>query len=146
MKHCLPLLLFALFVATQAGCDNGHASACPGPDPAVDRIEFSAASSPAHLRVTVVLRNHGGTDFASLSGSQTIALFEGRRLLAERSFDSLSAGRELPVEFEIPADLAEGARYEAAILYDPNIYSDATPANDDCNRTNNRLQARAPAQ
>jgi hypothetical protein len=121
-------------------------SGCSGPDLKADRIEFtivSAGAGRAVVRITGVIRNNGASDFESAPGKQSIALFEGRRFLADRSFQTLKAGQEARVDFELefdPNQLDPPAIYELAIIYAPDIFQDGNPANDDCDRNNNRLR------
>ena len=144
------MLCLLTFIAAQsagnASCNTMGSSGCSGPDLKADRIEFtvvSAGAGRAVVRITGVVRNSGTLDFESAPGKQSIALFEGRRFLADRSFQTLKSGQEARVEFDLefdPNQLDPPAIYELAIIYAPDIFQDSNPANDDCDRHNNRVQ------
>lgn len=149
MGSRLMLCLLTFIVAQTGGnasCNTAGSSGCSGPDLKADRIEFtivSAEAGRAVARITGVVRNNGTSDFESTPGKQSIAMFEGRRFLADRSFQTLKAGQEARVDFELefdPNHLDPPAIYELAIIYDPDIFQDGNPANNDCDRNNNRIQ------
>ncbi len=144
------MLCLLTFIAAQsagnASCNTPGSSGCSGPDLRADRIEFtivSAEAGRAVVRITGVVRNNGTSDFESTPGKQSIALFEGRRFLADRSFYTLKAGQEAQVDFELefdPNHLDPPPIYELAIIYDPDIFQDGNRANDDCDGANNRIR------
>lgn len=141
------MLSLLTFIAVQtAGNASCNVGGCSGPDLRADRIEFTLVSVEARravVRITGVVRNDGTLDFESEFGKQSIALFEGRRFLADQSFQRLGAGQEVRVDFEWefdPNHLDPPAVYELAIIYAPDIFQDGNPANDDCDLGNNHIR------
>jgi hypothetical protein len=151
-RNALALFTIVTAMATnQSACEAGGRTACTGPDPSAARIEFETLSGglpempgDRRLRIVGIVRNDGGADFDATAGAQSIVLYEGRRVLAEHRFARLAAGEEIRVTVELALGAGESdgpAEYALAILYDPDIYNDGRPENDDCNRNNNRIQA-----
>ncbi len=149
MGTILTSSLLAFIAVQTAGISSCHAvgnTGCLGADLRADRIEFTVVSTEAGrsvVRISGVVRNDGPSDFESKPGKQSIALFEGRRFLADRSFQTLKAGQEARVDFALefdPNQLDPPAIYELAIIYDPGIFQDGNPANDDCDHNNNRIR------
>lgn len=125
------------------------------PDPAVQAIHFNLLHRTTRfrgrVRVTGIVRNQGTAAFQSTPNQQIVALYEhvpgGRpRLVAQRPFQNLAPGEEVQVIFErdwYSASPAEGEfppTYLVTITYDPDIYIDGNPHNDDCRTGNNRME------
>jgi hypothetical protein len=126
------------------------------PDLAAQQIQFELIrrSSPfrGFVRITGVIRNVGLVAYSSRPGQQVAYLYEQNpgegapRLVAERPFTNLAPGREVRVSFErnwdgsSPAEGEFPPTYKLLIGYDPDIYQDGNPKNDDCNRTNNQRE------
>ncbi len=137
---------------------NSQAIGRKCPDLAAHQIEFKlmrrdpASQFRGRVRITGVIRNVGLVAYSSRPGQQVAYLYEQNpgegapRLVAERSFTNLATGREVRVSFERDwngSSSLEGEfppTYKLLIGYDPDIYQDSNPKNDDCNRTNNQRE------
>lgn len=129
------------------------------PDLAAHQIEFQliqrdpASQFRGSVRITGIIRNVGLVAYNSRPGQQVAYLYEQQLgvsttplLVAERPFENLAPGREVRVSFErnwdgsSPAEGEFPPTYKLLIGYDPDIYQDSNPKNDDCNRTNNQRE------
>lgn len=118
------------------------------PDPAVESINFRLLSRDARWRsqgqvqITGTIINKGRSSFESRPNQQGIYLYEGNRLVARRNFQTLAPGESISVSFERRWDAASEfpPNYRLRISYDPDIYIDGNPKNDDCGRGNNLME------
>lgn len=126
------------------------------PDLAAQQIQFQLirrnSSFRGVVRITGVIRNVGLVAYNSGLGQQVAYLYEQQlgvstpRLVAEQPFQNLVPGQEVRVSFErdwngsSPAEGEFPPIYKLLIGYDPDIYKDGNPKNDDCNRINNQRE------
>ncbi|MEN9253393.1 MAG: hypothetical protein Q6K26_00745 [Gloeomargarita sp. SZTDM-1c_bins_89] len=125
------------------------------PDPAVQAINFKLLNRTSRFRGQVqiigVVRNQGSAPYQSAPNQQIVALYEQvpgspARLVAQQPFLNLAPGEQVQVIFErdwnssSPAEGEFPPTYLVTINYDPDIYIDGNPGNDDCRTTNNRLE------
>ena len=121
---------------------------CPV-DPAVVSLDFRIASRTSTYRGTVVItgvvRNLGSQAYITGAGQQAVYLYEDRRLVATRPFANLASGAAVSIAYARSWDASSPAEgefpptYKAVIGYDPDIYIDGNPQNDDCSQLNNQL-------
>lgn len=133
------------------GCpaDVGDAvpSRCPqGPDPRAKEIEYSLVNltAPGQGRIMVkgTVDNIGTADYLSSPDQQGIQLWEDGLMVAEQSFQDLLVDAQVTIQYE--RDWTVGgefipARYQLIVTYDPDIFDDGNPNNDDCRLENNSL-------
>ncbi len=144
----LPALTLAVCALSGLNCP----SACGelDPNPAVDRIDYTMVSgdeSGGDVRIEGVVENKGGGTFDSNAGQQSVQLYEGTTgnftLVAEQAFEDLAPGETVTVTF-LKEDWSTAnefpPNYRVLISYDPDIYIDANPNNDDCNTLDNALE------
>jgi len=118
------------------------------PDPAAETVEFQLLSRDSlrefqgRVQITGTVRNRGAAAFESGSNQQSVQLYENDRLVASRSFQTLASGVSVQVSFSRPwsAAMEFPPTYRLVISYDPDIYLDGNPKNDDCGRQNNRIE------
>ena len=103
------------------------------------------------VKVTGTVKNVGQTTFDSVPGQQEAYLYEippgGLPLLVARQvFEDLDPNNVAKVIYERDWDSSSPAEgefppsYRLELLYDPDIYIDGNPNNDDCNSRNNRME------
>ena len=115
------------------------------PNPAVDRIDFNLVSTTSSTAGTVqilgVVENKGGGTFDSGPGQQSVQLYEGDTLVAQQSFEDLAPGAQAAVSYTRSWSTATEfpPNYRVLIAYDPDIYIDGNPNNDDCNTVDNTM-------
>ncbi len=138
-----------------AGPGGGLVGSCDGPDLAAFLTLKEAERKPDgsyRLRFDFGLRNVGSADFVSGRGQQHIVLLNGSRTVVG------------PVEFSPPGPVHSGVSHTyrgfrgatfdwhggefatdvvARIGYDPDIFMDGNPDNDDCNMSNNEARMTA---
>lgn len=117
-------------------------------DPAVVNLRFWTSKLPSgdKLMIQGIVKNIGGKDFSS-GTKQQIQLWEvstptSRKMVQQIEFSSLRAGQEISINYERPALKPSDEfppNYEVLIVYDPDIFSDANPNNDDANMKNNKM-------
>jgi hypothetical protein len=135
---------------------------CPGPDPAVIRLNIakSASAGKGILNITATVKNIGSQDFVSGAGQQSVLIQSYNKAvsgpsayerLKKRGFTRLNKGSSLtvPARHELNLFIEWGHRTAhsgecqcerdiiASISLDPDIYMDANTQNDDCNQGNN---------
>jgi hypothetical protein len=114
------------------------------------RVEVEIISRDAHghggrVRITGIVKNQGGADFASGAGQQAIRFYEkspggGDTMLEEKAFTNLARNQEIrtrSIERAWTASTEYPPSYEVRIDYDPDIFADGNDNNDDCNMNNN---------
>ena len=87
--------------------------------------------------VTFGVRNVSTNDYVSRDGQQTIDLAKNGAALANESFSVLNAGQTLTWSQPVPRPSGVTDTYDARYSFDPDIYDDGNPRNDDCNSANN---------
>jgi hypothetical protein len=142
MRHSIWPLLVVLIVLT--GCP------CEGPAPKPTELQYTLVSTTSDwagtVRITAIVRNVGLAPFISGKGQQAVCLYEdygfASELVAQKEFLQLDVDATVELTYERPWDLSEEfppQAYVAQLLYDPDIYEDGNPDNDDCNWNNNEL-------
>lgn len=149
----VPLVLIAAILLTYCGGGaGGGGTTCP--DPAAARIDFSIVSRTSQfagvVRIAGVVRNVGAASYESGPTQQSVLLYEvpiggTAALKANQAFQNLAPGEEVTVTYERNWDSSSSAEgefppdYRIILSYDPDIYLDGNPMNDDCNGSNNDL-------
>jgi hypothetical protein len=129
------------------------ANALGGPDPAAHRIQFAIQDQTTAFRGTVkitgVVKNIGQSLFDSNPGQQIALLYEMQLggtpvLVAQKAFEDLAPGETLKLSYSRDWDASSPGEgefppiYRLVISYDPDIYLDGNPFNDDINLSNNQ--------
>lgn len=122
-------------------------------DPAATQIQFAITNQTSQFRGTVkitgVVKNIGDSLFDSGSGQQSVLLYEiplgGSPILrAQKNFEDLAPGQKLKLSYSRNWDASSPSEgefppnYRVVISYDPDIYIDGNPFNDDANLGNNQ--------
>ncbi|MFN3954351.1 MAG: hypothetical protein ACK4LQ_07830 [Pararhodobacter sp.] len=86
--------------------------------------------------ITYGVRNVGSVDYVSGPNQQLLNVSMGGRHARSFPFQNLRAGQSVQWNetyhpFEFPST------YRATVVYDPDIFIDGNPRNDDCNSANN---------
>ena len=139
LQGCLLLAILVLFT----GCPPPH---CEGPDPRAMEIRYSLISSSSPftgtVRIAGVVSNWGLSPFESSQGQQSVLLYEGDELVGQQDFSELPVNGAVEVTYERTWNIAEEFRqtsYTVIVDYDPDIFIDGNPNNDDCNLADNDL-------
>jgi hypothetical protein len=128
------------------------ATGCP--DPAAYDIRFQIVHRKdkfnGRVRITGIIKNIGNKTFIPIHNQTNAYLYEmspgtstGGKILAQKVITTLTPGAELSLSCERDwtitptsgGELPPG--YRLQILYDPDVYKNTTPSNDDCNLKNN---------
>jgi len=139
MSKYVPLVLALSLIALA-----GATCPCDGPDPAAREIEFVTTETATGHDVTIRgrIQNLGMQEFQSGPGQQAIQLYEDGTLVATQEFEDLLIGDTEVLTFQ--RSVASGTEflptYRLLITYDPDIFIDGNPQNDDCNTGNNSLE------
>lgn len=120
-----------------------------GIDPAVTRINYQLIQRTAPfrgiVRVTATVKNVGNRAFVSRAGQQAVLLYSDRTMVARRAFVNLAVGQSFTITYDRAWDASSPAEgefppmFRAVLTYDPDIYIDSNPQNDDCSNRNNDL-------
>lgn len=142
---------------------------CNGPDPAVTALQVNEGVTTRNgrrvgiLSITSTLKNIGTKDYTSRRGQQSFSIqvkdpsISGPRsihIVKSKDFPVLRKGASITLRgtYEIPYFIEWGHRTPrygecrasliiyGTISYDPDIFMDANPHNDDCNLKNNTKQ------
>jgi hypothetical protein len=124
------------------------------PDPAAYDIRFQIVQRKdkynARVRITGIIKNIGNKTFIPIHNQAKAFLYEmspgsttGGKILVRKVITTLTAGAELSLSCDRDwtitptsgGELPPGCRLQ--ILYDPDVYRDNTPSNDDCSLKNN---------
>lgn len=118
-----------------------------GIDPAAARIDFQIVERTTQfrgrVRVTATVKNVGHLAYVSRTGQQTALLYSDRTLVARRDFVNLAVGQAFTFSYDrnwdssSPSEGEFPPNYRLIVTYDPDIYLDANPQNDDCSNANN---------
>jgi len=124
------------------------------PDPAITGLRALHASRNTdgtyNFLLAATITNKGSVPFISRRGQQAITFSEGRRMLLFELWSGtqrLAAGAsenqylDRVVRWNPWAKSRHG--FTAQITYDPDIFIDGNPQNDDCNMSNNKLSLSA---
>lgn len=86
------------------------------------------------------IRNIGSADYRSGSNQQGITLYQGTRAYQVQAFTNLRRGAAIPFQAHVQHIVGGEfvSNFTLAIDFDPDIFIDGNPANDDCNAGNNR--------
>jgi hypothetical protein len=151
----LVVLLSLLLVATLPAQKPRRTPGKRGPDPAAIAVRFQivARTGPwtGRVRITGVIRNVGDTT----SRFGNVWLWEGSRVVAQRSFTSQAPGQSLTVSYQRSWDASSPSEgefpptYEVTIPYayeDPNYLDDRFVGNNSRRRSGAGMNAlfRAP--
>lgn len=116
---------------------------CPNPAVTSFSVEVvSKSGTTGTIRFTGIVRNLGLQDFQSGVGQQSVQLYANSTLLAQVEFTNLASLAEVTLTHEIAwsSSTEFPPTYQLLIAYDPDIYIDNNPNNDDCNTTDNSAQ------
>ena len=126
----------------------GVLSNCP--DPAAHRIDFSIVQRTSQfagrVKIVGVVKNVGQAAYESGPNQQDMYIYENNRLVARQPFHNLAPGQEVTVQHErawnssSPAEGEFPPAYKLAVSYDPDIYIDGNPKNNDCRSANNQKE------
>ncbi len=113
-------------------------------DPAAERIDVEVLSHiSGRMRVTGTIRNRGNADFESGKNQAGVHLYRDGIPIASQTFESLKAGETLSVSHEFTGPGGDiPPTFKLMIMYDPDIFIDGNPNNDDAVATNNVLSRR----
>jgi len=90
-----------------------------------------------HICLIGIVLNIGNEAFLSSPSQQGVYLYDGRHLVAHQPFRDLAPGQ--PVIINACTTRYHGTHvYTLMIGYDPDIYMDGNPANDDSSTSNNK--------
>lgn len=119
-------------------------------DPAATAINYSlvekADNIVAKIKIEGVVKNIGKDAYKSGANQQIVLLYEviGRqtKLVASKAFQNLAANAEVKVSFVRVWDksIEFPPNYTLVISYDPDIYLDGNPNNNDLNSINNKME------
>lgn len=120
-------------------------------DPAASAIYFSLVKriddTKAQIKIEGVVKNIGKNDYKSGPQQQAVLLYEkipggATRLVVTRVFQNLAKGAEIKVALVKNWDksIEFPPTYILVISYDPDIYLDNNPDNNDINSINNKLE------
>ena len=138
-------------VAAVVLCMGPTCAPCDGPDPRVYDITFEMVEqygpTMGRIRITGIVDNGGTSEFLSGEGQQAINLYADDTLIATQEFQNLALDETVTVEFErdwqTSTEFPDVIVYWVRISYDPDMYDDGNPDNDDCNQANNAGSKRA---
>lgn len=118
------------------------------PDLSATSIDFSIVSKTSQfegtVRITGVIKNVGNKAYTSSPHQQSIMLYEGTQMVAQKPFQNLAVGQQETITFErkwnasSPSEGEFPPEYKLTISFDPDITLDSNPDNDECNSANNR--------
>ena len=145
----LPIMFFALFLS----CDKDDETATEQTiDLAANDISYTLVSQSSPntgvVRITGYVKNIGNAEFNSSNGQQVAQLLEkipGTTTFIEMAFEDLpnniEANEEVSFSYEREWDTTLEFQNEIIlrIFYDPDIFIDGNPNNDDADSTNNSL-------
>lgn len=148
MKKLLTLSICVLYFL--CSCDDKEPDGKPYIDLAAESLEFSVEKTgqfEGNVTITGVVKNMG-EPYRSNDGQQTIQLIEksavgASTVLVSKKFKDLDAGATIEVEYVIQSWRASQEFPPSFILrisYDPDLYIDSNPQNDDANHDNNYIE------
>ncbi len=110
------------------------------PDPTITlRVRYGGADN---IWLDAVIHNNGSVPFISQSTQQMVTFYHGERVLLSRPWGvwQIPPGANIFENHIVHWDRASEfpAGFTAAIIYDPDIFIDGNPQNDDCVMTNNK--------
>lgn len=142
------IAVFAAFAMTVSMTGLTCPEDCmPGqPNPAAVRIDFSlieqTSDTTGRVQIVGVIENLGSGMFDSSPGQQSVHLLEGTTEVASEDFEVMATGDFIMVSYERDWNTSNEFPpvYRVAITYDPDIFIDGNPANDDCATSDNALE------
>lgn len=144
MRKTMTTLVAVGMVWALGGCPPPR---CEGPDPKAMSISYTkvsdSGSGSGEVTITGRVTNRGMTDFTSSEGQQAVYLYEGSQLIAQTAFVNLAVDASVTVTYTRSWSLSDEFRppsYTVELAYDPDIFIDGNPGNDDCNLNNNSLE------
>ena len=129
------------------GCDDKETDVKPHIDLAVESFDFTiekTAQFEGNILFKAVIKNVGD-DYRSNEGQQTISLSEkppgGQSITLEsKKFKDLDAGETLELQYTLQGWRSSQefpSSFSVRIGFDPDLYIDGNPQNDDSNSDNN---------
>ena len=120
----------------------------PGIDPAITEVSIKELSRTPRTRgsgfqnpeITVSIKNIGTRNFTSSPRQQGVLVYKDGRTIQNFTFTNLAVGQTLKFTFR-PGRIYGGefpSKFEFMITYDPDIFIDSNPNNDDANMNNNQ--------
>ena len=118
-------------------------------NPAVVKIRFRVVSrtgpNSGRVQILGILNNKGTAAYTSTWPQQELRLYENGRLVKVKKFRKLAVGQSIRVKYERNWNAARAPgrtppNYTAMVVYDPDIYLDGNPRNDDCVSGDNKLR------
>ena len=106
------------------------------------RVSMNQRDLPTgEIEIAYAVANVGGVPYVSGANQQGLMLYSNSRVVRNHAFRNLRPGESrrfttIYRPFEFPA------QYRALVSFDPDIFIDGNPANDDCNRSNNEASLR----
>ena len=161
MKLSTLFTLFFAFVVTAANAQFNrfpHRNAIPQttinpktlqikkvcPDPAIVDVilrPYTNSRGKKYVTINASLKNIGGANFDTNPGQQLIYFYVDGVLKHTVPFGDLAAGQVQYIRYDLPIMYTEFPHQVAKVVigYDPDIYQDGNPKNDDCNQGNNKF-------
>jgi len=141
MKPIVQVILLVAVVAVCTGCPPVH---CAGTNPRATEIQYSLLSTTSEssgtVRIVGVVTNWGISPFESAEGQQTVLLYEGDKLVARQDFVDIPVDGTVEAVYEREWDPADESRpevYMVIVVYYPEVFTDGSPSNDDCEMNDN---------
>ena len=119
------------------------------PDPAVEALTaqwISGGPRAGRIRISGIVKNIGGAPYISGTGQQMFSLYEDNRVIRSLDFGDLAPGASRSIQYELDWSTSSefNPAYRFEINYDPDLYIDGNPQNDDCRRGNNSKPVNMP--
>jgi hypothetical protein len=145
------LALLPLLILLFSACDDDNDindGRCNGPDPAITAIGVDDVTPP--VTYTITIENQGRADFISGIQQQAVYIYIDGNFFGEWPFPASSTSADeaflgvdesFTVSFVDSTILSPGdsIRYRFLLAYDPDIFIDGNPDNDDCDLDNNEM-------
>lgn len=120
--------------------------ACPDPTARItaEVISPAAGGRPGRVRILATVYNNGA-DYVSRPGQQLAQLYRETVPVTSRDFPAIGAAATADIAWDV--DWLPGGEFNADFVlrlsYDPDIFIDALPTNDDCRMDNNEARLTA---
>lgn len=126
---------------------DGVPPSCQQMDPRAKEIEYSLVSRTSESAGTILVKgvvdNFGLADYLSSPGQQSVQLWADSSMIVEVPFEDLAVGETVTIEHEriwdANSELPAAVHYMLLVTYDPDIFDDGNPNNDDCQLGNNLI-------
>lgn len=116
-------------------------------DPAARSIDFRivrrTSQFTGRVEITGTIKNIGKAAYETRPNQQSVHLYEGSTLVKQQAFGNLSPGQTVTIRYQrnwnssSPAEGEFPPTYKLLIVYDPDIFIDGNPKNEDCVSANN---------